>query len=319
MTVNQQISAIIATFTDHRHAEQFVAELKRAGFADDEIGILSPTSAKEGIEEDTLAGGITGGMLGAVAGAVATGLIPGVGPVLATGLLTGIVGGAATGGLLGALVGLGIHEEKARHHEQQLASGKTLVAVQAVARGWEALEILRRCEESLGLRVPPTEQESREGPAGGFFQERRRRALQRARDNYRKEGETYLAHGDYDKAIADFTEAIRLDSTNVAAYLDRGLAYEEQGQYQEAISDFDLALRHAPNHALAHLYRGNCWLALDDFDQAIHDYTQAIQLQPDLALAYYYRGLAHTQTGDAPQARADRAKAILLDPSLSEL
>lgn len=156
MTVKQEVSGVIATFADRRHADYFVSELKRAGFTEDEIGVLASHHQAEDTDGEAVTGAITGGMVGAVAGAVATGLIPGIGPVLATGLLAGILGGATTGGLLGALVGLGIHEEKARHHEQQVLEGHTLVVVQAIGRGGEALAILRRCEKTFDRGMPPT-------------------------------------------------------------------------------------------------------------------------------------------------------------------
>jgi hypothetical protein len=95
---------------------------------------------------------MTGGALGAFAGAVATGLIPGIGPVVGAGLLAGVLGGAAAGatagGLVGALVGLGIPEREARQYEKAFLAGRTLVVVQAVGRGAEALAILNRCNSS---------------------------------------------------------------------------------------------------------------------------------------------------------------------------
>lgn len=150
MVDKQQLSALIATFGDRREAEYYLQELKRAGFKEDEIGILAPHQHETVVEDDAVAGAITGGMVGALAGAVATGLIPGIGPVLATGLLTGVIGGAAAGatagGILGTLVGLGLTEEKAKQYEEEFLAGRTLVAVQAQGRGGEALAIFRRCE-----------------------------------------------------------------------------------------------------------------------------------------------------------------------------
>ncbi len=44
--------------------------------------------------------------------------------------------------------------------------------------------------------------------------------------------------GDYDRAIADFTEAIRLDPKLGSAFSNRGLAYEKKGGFDRAIADF---------------------------------------------------------------------------------
>jgi hypothetical protein len=163
MVDKQQLSALIATFADRREADYYIQELKRAGFTDDEIGVLSPHEHETVVEDDAVAGAITGGMVGAVAGAVATGLIPGIGPVLATGLLTGVLGGAAAGatagGILGTLVGLGLTEEKAKQFEEEFLAGRTLVAVQAQGRGGEALAIFRHCEKLFHPREKELVQE----------------------------------------------------------------------------------------------------------------------------------------------------------------
>jgi len=151
MATSLETTAVIATFQDRDLADCYVHELKKAGFKDDEIGVISPhqDDTETLAEEGAAAGAVTGGVVGAVAGAVVTGLIPGIGPVIAAGLLTGVLGGAAAGaaagGLVGALIGLGIPEEEARRYEQEFLAGRTLVVVQAIGRGGEAMGLLNRC------------------------------------------------------------------------------------------------------------------------------------------------------------------------------
>jgi hypothetical protein len=157
MSVNPQTTALITTFRDRKQADRFVGELKRAGFQDEEIGLIAPHKDGLGpVEEGTMVGALGGGAVGAVAGAAATGLIPGVGPVIAAGLLTGVLGGAfagaTTGGVLGALVGLGVPEDEAEKRHEEFLDGRTLVVVQALGRGGEAVGILDRCREESDER-----------------------------------------------------------------------------------------------------------------------------------------------------------------------
>jgi hypothetical protein len=141
---------VIANFADRRQAERFVDALRKAGFREDEIGFMAPHDENIGtkLEESAAAGAVAGGAVGAFTGAMATGLIPGIGPVVAAGLLAGVLGGAAAGaaagGVLGALLGLGVPEDEARRQEQEFLAGHTLVVVQALGRGAEALAILDR-------------------------------------------------------------------------------------------------------------------------------------------------------------------------------
>ncbi len=46
---------------------------------------------------------------------------------------------------------------------------------------------------------------------------------------------------EYEKAIADFNQAIRLDPNDAMAYYNRGLIYRNQGDNQAALSDFQKA------------------------------------------------------------------------------
>jgi len=156
MKDKNQMTAVIASFEDRRRADHFVHELRQAGFRDDEVGMIAPHEHQGDtkMEKAAATGAVTGGAVGALTGAVATGLIPGVGPVVATGLLAGALGGtavgAAAGGLLGALVTAGAAEDEARRHEEEFLAGRTLVVVQALGRGAEALAILHRQEPRNG-------------------------------------------------------------------------------------------------------------------------------------------------------------------------
>src|SRR5262249_6666537 len=89
-----------------------------------------------------------------------------------------------------------------------------------------------------------------------------------------------------------FTPPLRL-APDAAAYRGRGLAYEEEGKYAQAVADYTEAIRLDPRAADAYLHRGDAYFAQDDFDQAITDYDEAICLDPSLAVAYQHRGLAH--------------------------
>ena len=56
--------------------------------------------------------------------------------------------------------------------------------------------------------------------------------------NYKLRGSAYHQKGEYDLAIADFTEAIHLKPADSDALYYRGEAYEEKGDRERAIRDF---------------------------------------------------------------------------------
>jgi hypothetical protein len=150
----------VGIFNNQTLARQAVLELRRCGFAEDQIGFITreaDTRSSSSLGRETATGGgaavgvAAGAGLGALWGLAAVGsvLVPGIGAVAAggsllAGLLVGTAGGATLGGALGALLGLGITEDRARFYEEQLRVGQTLIAVQAGERLDEAAAILQR-------------------------------------------------------------------------------------------------------------------------------------------------------------------------------
>ena len=47
-------------------------------------------------------------------------------------------------------------------------------------------------------------------------------------------GNKYYESGHYEKAIAEYSQAIKLDPTNADAYRGRGITYGNLGQYEKA-------------------------------------------------------------------------------------
>src|SRR5262249_5532558 len=86
---------------------------------------------------------------------------------------------------------------------------------------------------------------------------------------YSKRGKAWNAK-DRDRAIADHTEAIRLDPKNAVAYFSRGYAWLAKDE-DRAIADFNEAIRLNPQYASAYNNRGVLWSAKGYLDRAITD------------------------------------------------
>jgi tetratricopeptide (TPR) repeat protein len=123
----------------------------------------------------------------------------------------------------------------------------------------------------------------------------------------------YNDKGDYDHAIPDCNEAIRLDPKELGAYNNRCLAYKNKGDYDRAIPDCNEAIRLDPKWGNAYNNRGDAYYAKKDYDTAIADYTYAIRLDPMYALAYRNRGRVYEAKKDYDRAIADVSAANRLD------
>jgi tetratricopeptide (TPR) repeat protein len=127
-------------------------------------------------------------------------------------------------------------------------------------------------------------------------------------------GWSYAQNGEYDEAIVNFTEAIRLDPELADAYRDRGTCHAQKGEYDQAIADLTEAIRLDPEQALAYYNRGGAKLGRGDYEGAIADYDADLQVNPNHANAYYKRGYAWIKRGEWDKAIADLNKAIELNP-----
>jgi hypothetical protein len=148
----------IGVFEDNVQAQNAIAELRRAGFTESQIGVavrdeLETSDLAHKMEQGSHAG--EGAVAGMVAGAgiggawalgIAAGVLPAIGPIIAGGVLASILAsaatGAAAGGLMGALIGMGVPEEEARHYDEHFHAGRVIVTVDAGDRFPEARSIL---------------------------------------------------------------------------------------------------------------------------------------------------------------------------------
>ena len=124
----------------------------------------------------------------------------------------------------------------------------------------------------------------------------------------------YQSKREFDRAIQDYNEALRLDPDSALAYNNRGSAYQHKGDYERAIQDYDAAIKLDSNSALAFNNRGRAHHFRENYAQAIKDYEEAIELLPDYALAYYNRGLARFDQGLYIGSVPDFVRALTLDP-----
>lgn len=129
-------------------------------------------------------------------------------------------------------------------------------------------------------------------------------------EEYYDSGHRRWQAGDYAKAVADCTEAIRLNPYFAEAYNRRGTAYVGQDDYDHAIADFDEALRLNPDYVAAYFNRGLAYAARGSYAVAIDDYNEALRLNPLFAAAYYSRGTARNATRDYRGARSDYHKYL---------
>ena len=158
----------------------------------------------------------------------------------------------------------------------------------------------------------------------------------------------YHGKGEFDRAIADYDEALKIDPTLAAAFTHRGNAYREKGDVDRAASDYGAAIgtrsdeirlrstiavaptwsRMTTNMRLLITRKRSGsirnmpwpstiadWLAnKGELDRAIADLSEAMKCNLKYTLAFNNRDFTRLRRGELDRSTDDFDAALALDP-----
>jgi adenylate cyclase len=133
-------------------------------------------------------------------------------------------------------------------------------------------------------------------------------------------GRAYSALGDYDPAIAELREAVRLNPNLALAHYGLGMTLVLCGRPREAIPELDTAQRLSPHDPYLWsfaMFRAWAHLSLGDFEAAIEDANLSVRQPraPFPAWGTLASVLGHV--GRIEEGRAALAKALELEPGFA--
>lgn len=150
-----------------------------------------------------------------------------------------------------------------------------------------------------------------------------------------------MVNNDFNGAISDFDQALKMDERNLIAYFLRATArtqlvetvlkvQQQSAQNQtlgnsnnnsnlnsfknnllvdDILTDYSVILYMNPEFVFAYYNRGNIYVKLEKYGQAVEEYSKAISMEPDFAEAYYNRGLVKILLNNIDGAAADLSRA----------
>lgn len=141
--------------------------------------------------------------------------------------------------------------------------------------------------------------------------------MQPVGETYFERGMKHYEAGEFEQALGMFTKALRLSLGDLAqTALYRGLCYAYLEAYDRALADFNEAIRRNPYLADAYNERGTLYRMQGAYQQAIDDYDATLHIDNRHYAAYYNRALTHEQLGNLEAAERDLTQALALDDSL---
>ena len=120
------------------------------------------------------------------------------------------------------------------------------------------------------------------------------------------------------EAFRDLNNSLRINKENAATWSNRGVVYNAMGDRQKAVEDISHAIKLNKNYARAYYNLGNVLYAAGAHDEAIKSYDKAIELRPKEAWFYINRASAKHDAGYTDDAEKDYKESISINKRISD-
>ncbi len=122
---------------------------------------------------------------------------------------------------------------------------------------------------------------------------------------FNNRGNCYWSLNDYEKALANYELAKRLDPDYDFPWYNSAGCFIDLGNYEKALEEINQAIRINPNYDASYARRAKIYLYFKNFKKAIEDCNQAVRLEPKNASAYRMRARAYEAIGENQKAIVD--------------
>lgn len=137
-----------------------------------------------------------------------------------------------------------------------------------------------------------------------------------AADHLRK-GEEHVINNQFERALSEYTSALRLEPKNIDAHLGRAAILLRLDKKEDAYEETKIILTLDPQNTMAHYMKGTIFMLLGDEKSALIEYREVIKLDPANSDAYKHITLLYISQRDyieADKILNDAVKAFNSDP-----
>ncbi|KAL1790377.1 tetratricopeptide repeat protein 6, partial [Sigmodon hispidus] len=130
---------------------------------------------------------------------------------------------------------------------------------------------------------------------------------------YFNAGNIYLHHRQFSQARDYFSKALKFNSENKYALMNRAVTNRLLKNYEEAEKDFSCAIEQCPRWAALYFNRASLYFCLQQYELAEEDLGTALFLKPNEAAVYNLRAQVRGKLGLTEEAMCDYNKALDLE------
>ncbi|MCG3116614.1 MAG: tetratricopeptide repeat protein [Candidatus Manganitrophus sp. SA1] len=134
----------------------------------------------------------------------------------------------------------------------------------------------------------------------------------RAHDNL---GSALSERGDFQGAIAHFSQALGINPEDANAHNSLGVTLDRQGKFEEALGHYLRAVEIKPKDETTHYNLGDALQKRGRLEEAIHHYFQALRIRPDFDKVHNNLGVALGRQGKFEDAVFHLSKAARITPN----
>ncbi|MCX8044423.1 MAG: tetratricopeptide repeat protein [Desulfobacterota bacterium] len=132
-------------------------------------------------------------------------------------------------------------------------------------------------------------------------------------------GRNYTIMEQYEKAIEEYHEALRVHPNNTNALLNTGYCYLKMGRLDDAERFFKRFLAIMPDVAKGYNNLGIVYFSKRDYERAAQCYQKACELEPGYGEAHFNLGNVYRAQGKKEEALREYEEAVRVKPELHDV
>ena len=122
-------------------------------------------------------------------------------------------------------------------------------------------------------------------------------------------GKIFFGKGDYEQAIAWFSQGIHIDFRNASLLNARGKAYIQLSEYKKAFRDFNAAINYQGDYPESYLFRAFTLIKLKQLDAAKWDLDHVREVSVNDSRLFLHLGFYHESKDEIKEALKNYQKA----------